>query len=137
MSAFVTVIHILAAVILIAVVLLQSGKGADMGAAFGGGGSTVFGPSGPGNVLTKLTTVFAVVFMITSLTLAVLSARQPSVFDDTAEPQTSAAPVAPPVQAAATDKGPASAEPAAPQEPAAQGGEGASPGDQPAGSAGE
>ena len=99
METLVNVVHIVAAVVLIGVVLLQSGKGADMGAAFGGGGggSTVFGPSGPGNMLTRLTTIMAIVFMATSLTLAVLSGKRTSVFDDVEEPATLTVPATEPV----------------------------------------
>ncbi len=97
METLVNVVHIVAAVVLIGVVLLQSGKGADMGAAFGGGGSTVFGPSGPGNMLTRLTTIMAIVFMATSLTLAVLSAKRTSVFDDVEEPATLTVPATEPL----------------------------------------
>jgi len=69
--AFVTVLHLVACVFLILVVLLQTGKGAEMGAVFGGGGSsTLFGASGAGNFLTKLTTGTAIVFFLTSLFLA-------------------------------------------------------------------
>ncbi|MEK7783424.1 MAG: preprotein translocase subunit SecG, partial [Candidatus Binatota bacterium] len=56
MITFVTVIHILVSIGLILVVLLQTGKGADMGAVFGGSSSTIFGSSGAGNFLTRLTT---------------------------------------------------------------------------------
>ena len=74
MHTLLTVLHVIAALFLILVVLLQQGKGASMGAAFGAGSSqTMFGTSGAGNLLTKLTTGAAVVFMITSLTLATLS----------------------------------------------------------------
>jgi preprotein translocase subunit SecG len=65
----VPVIHVLCCFFLIAVVLLQTGKGADMGAVFGGGSQTLFGSSGAGNFLTKLTTGTAIVFMLTSLIL--------------------------------------------------------------------
>ncbi|MBW2242568.1 MAG: preprotein translocase subunit SecG [Deltaproteobacteria bacterium] len=71
MTLFVTVLHILVCVVLIVVVLLQRGKGAEMGAILGGGGgNTVFGARGAGNFLTRLTTGAAVVFMFTSLILA-------------------------------------------------------------------
>ena len=71
MITVITIIHLLACVFLILVVLLQTGKGAEMGAVFGGGGSsTLFGASGAGNFLTKLTTGTAIVFFLTSLTLA-------------------------------------------------------------------
>jgi len=71
--------------LLIMIVLLQTGKGAEMGAAFGGGYSqTIFGSSGPVSFLNKLTTVVAVVFMVTSLVLAFMAARSPvkTVIDD-------------------------------------------------------
>jgi preprotein translocase subunit SecG len=64
-----TVIHILSCFFLIVVVLLQTGKGADMGAVFGGGSQTLFGSGGAGNFLTRLTTATAVIFMLTSLIL--------------------------------------------------------------------
>jgi preprotein translocase subunit SecG len=68
---FLTIVHVATCLFLIAVVLLQHGKGADIGAAFGGGASnTVFGSRGAGNFLTKLTTFSVVVFMLTSLTLS-------------------------------------------------------------------
>ena len=71
MSAVVTVLHVIACVFLIAVVLLQRGKGAQIGAVFGGGaGSTIFGSRGAGNFLTKLTAGAAAVFMLTSLSLS-------------------------------------------------------------------
>ena len=73
MNTFLTVLHVCAGLFLILVVLLQTGKGAAMGSAFGGGASqTMFGSSGAGNFLTKLTTAAAVVFMVTSLTLATI-----------------------------------------------------------------
>ena len=66
----VTIVHVIVCIGLILVVLLQTGKGAEIGAVFGGGSSsTIFGSSGAGNFLTKLTTAMAIVFMITSLTL--------------------------------------------------------------------
>ncbi len=92
MSILLVTLNILAALFLIGVVLLQSGKGADMGAAFGGASSTVFGPSGAGNLLTKLTAASAAVFMLTSLGLAVISAQDDSVFDGLSEPTTQAPP---------------------------------------------
>ncbi len=62
-------LHILSCFFLIVVVLLQTGKGADMGAVFGGGSQTLFGSGGAGNFLTRLTTATAIVFMLTSLIL--------------------------------------------------------------------
>ena len=83
MITFITIIHIIVSIGLILVVLLQTGKGADMGAVFGGSSSTIFGSSGAGNFLTRLTTGMAIVFMITSLTLGYFSGRKQSgsVFD--------------------------------------------------------
>jgi preprotein translocase subunit SecG len=97
MGPILIAINILSGLFLVGVVLLQSGKGADMGAAFGGAGSTVFGPSGPGNVLTKATAAIAALFMGTSLALAVLSADEGSVIDGMEEPAAAAtaAPEAP------------------------------------------
>jgi preprotein translocase subunit SecG len=63
-------IHVIVCIALILIVLLQSGKGAQMGAAFGGSSQTIFGSPGAAGFLTKITTVAAVVFMITSLLLA-------------------------------------------------------------------
>jgi preprotein translocase subunit SecG len=83
MVIIITVVHVLVSLGLILVVLLQTGKGAEMGAVFGGSSSTIFGSSGAGNFLTKLTTGMAIVFMITSLTLGYFAARKPTgtIFD--------------------------------------------------------
>ncbi len=72
------VIHVFACLFLIVVVLLQTGKGADMGAVFGGGSQTLFGSSGAGNFLTKLTTGTAIAFMLTSLILTWGANRSPT-----------------------------------------------------------
>jgi len=74
MSILLIVIHIIVCIALIMIVLLQTGKGTDMGAAFGGGSSqTLFGSSGASTFLSKATTLAAVVFMLTSLILAYMS----------------------------------------------------------------
>jgi len=74
MSLIIVVIHVVVCIALIMIVLLQTGKGADMGAAFGGGSSqTLFGSTGASTFLSKATTVAAVVFMLTSLILAYMS----------------------------------------------------------------
>jgi preprotein translocase subunit SecG len=77
------IIHILACIFLVTVVLLQQGKGADVGAVFGGSSQTLFGTSGAGNLLTKLTSATAIIFMLTSLTLTYGAAKQTtrSIFD--------------------------------------------------------
>src|SRR3989338_9456726 len=76
MVSLIITLHIFVCVLLILVVLLQAGKGADMGSTFGAGGSqTVFGSGGAAPFLTKLTTAVAVIFMLTSIGLTILSAR--------------------------------------------------------------
>src|SRR5512145_2514938 len=79
MYAALIVLHFLVCLILILVVLLQTGKGADLAGAFGGGGSqTALGSRGAATFLSKATTVAAIVFMFTSLALAILSSRRTS-----------------------------------------------------------
>jgi len=99
MSTFLIIIHVIVSIALIMIILLQTGKGADMGAAFGGGGSqTLFGSSGSSTFLGKLTTVAAVVFMLTSLVLAYMSGhRTPSsiMMNQKAPIEQKAAPTAP------------------------------------------
>lgn len=114
MSIFLVIIHVIVCVALIMIVLLQTGKGADMGAAFGGGGSqTLFGSTGASSFLTKLTTVAAVIFMITSFALAYRSGNRTgsSIMPETRPAVEQPAPAAP-------EKGlpvePAQPEPAAP-----------------------
>ena len=77
MDTLLLTIHILVAVVLIMVVLLQSARGTDIAASFGGMGSqAAFGPRGTATFLSKATVVLAVIFMLTSITLAILSNRQ-------------------------------------------------------------
>ena len=77
MVALVTAVHVIVCLFLIAVVLLQSGKSADIAAAFGGQGSqTAFGPRSAANALTKATTWAAIIFMLTSFTLAIMATRR-------------------------------------------------------------
>lgn len=79
MVTLLTIVHITVCLFLILVVLLQAGKGGGMGIAFGGAGSqTVFGSSGAGNFLTRLTSITAALFLVTSLALAHYSSRQDS-----------------------------------------------------------
>jgi preprotein translocase subunit SecG len=73
MYTFLIILHVLVCVVLITIVLLQAGKGANMGAAFGGSSQTVFGSSGAGTFLGKLTAGVAIVFMLTSLTLTYMA----------------------------------------------------------------
>ena len=77
MSIILIAVHLFVCVALIMIVLLQTGKGADMGAAFGGGGSqTLFGSTGASTFLSKATTAAAIIFMVTSLGLAYLSSHR-------------------------------------------------------------
>ncbi len=95
MSILLIVIHVFVCVALIMIVLLQTGKGADMGAAFGGGASqTLFGSSGASTFLSKATTAAAIIFMITSLALAYISSHRTdsSVITDQAPIEDQAAP---------------------------------------------
>ncbi len=79
MSTVIVIIHIIVAIALILIVLLQTGKGADMGAAFGGGSSqTLFGSGGASTFLSRLTTIAAIVFMLTSLGLAYVTSHKVS-----------------------------------------------------------
>ena len=97
MTEFIIAIHVIVCVLLILIVLLQSGKGATMGVSLGGGaGQTLFGAAGPATLLTKITTAVAVIFMITSLSLAYISGHQseksvmttPAPLEAPAEPKT-------------------------------------------------
>src|SRR5579863_5110123 len=91
MAILLTLVHYIVCIFLIIVVLLQSGKAADLAGAFGGMGSqTVFGPRGSATVLSKATTIAASLFMVTSLTLSIIATKQgsgmPSVFDKASKP---------------------------------------------------
>ena len=76
MHTLVIINHVIACFLMIGAILLQSGKGAEIGAAFGGSSQTVFGSRGPANFLSKFTVVVAVVFMVTSLGLAILAKQR-------------------------------------------------------------
>ena len=130
MFVLVVIVHVICCLFLIGVVLLQQGKGADMGAVFGGSSSTIFGSGGAGNFLTRLTTGAAIVFMLTSLTLTYASARRLSstVFDSGSLPEP------PPLSAPANPEGqpPAAAEPQSAVPQAAEPQAAAAPAQQPA-----
>jgi preprotein translocase subunit SecG len=119
MQILITLLHIVVCLFLVAVVLLQSGKGAEMGASFGSGGSqSVFGAGGGTTFLSKLTTGAAVIFMLTSLTLAYLSGApsSSSIMAGKVKPATTGkAPAVAPQPAAPA---PAQGTPAAPTAPA-------------------
>ncbi len=91
MVVLLTIIHVIVCVFLVVVVLLQSGKAADLAGAFGGMGSqTVFGPRGAATVLSKATTIAAALFMCTSLTLSIMAQRSgkatPSLLNKASKP---------------------------------------------------
>lgn len=119
MSTLITVVHIITCALIVLVVLMQSGKGAEISASFGGSSQTVFGSSGGANFFTKLTFGLAAVFMITSLALTIHGSKsaKKSVFDGAMAPsaQTSTAPAA-----ATTTETKAESAPAAAQAPAAK-----------------
>jgi preprotein translocase subunit SecG len=109
METLVLVIHVLAALALVGLILLQHGKGADVGAAFGSGASgSLFGASGSANFLSRTTAIIAVVFFVTSLALTYFSSRK------TEHKGVMAAPPAAPAQSL-----PAQIPPTAPAGPAA------------------
>lgn len=96
MTIALTILHVVVSLFLIAVVLLQSGKGAEMGASFGSSGSqSVFGAGGGTSFLSKLTTSAAIVFMLTSLTLAYISGQPSSSSMMSGKGKSVAAPVVP------------------------------------------
>ena len=114
MTHVLIIIHVAVCIALIMIVLLQTGKGADMGAAFGGGSSqTLFGSTGASTFLSKLTTVAAVIFMVTSLGLAYYSTNRakdsividaPPPIEEQAQPQEIPAAVPETTPDAATQK---------------------------------
>ena len=83
MTIFLIIVHVIVSLFLIAVVLLQSGKGAEMGAAFGGSSQTIFGSRGAATFLSKMTTISAVAFMCTSFLLAIVTTKGSSVVKKT------------------------------------------------------
>ena len=76
-------VHVMVAFFLIFIVLIQSGKGAELGAAFGGSSQTLFGSRGAATFFSKLTTIAAVTFMFTSLSLAIVSRKSGSIVKKT------------------------------------------------------
>jgi len=95
MTIFLMIVHIFVCLFLIAVVLLQSGKGAEIGAAFGGSSQTLFGSRGAATFMGKMTTIVAVVFMVTSFLLAIIASKGGSVVKKTVIPQQQTMPAAP------------------------------------------
>jgi preprotein translocase subunit SecG len=113
MVPFITTIHIIVSIFLIIVVLLQSGKSADIAGAFGGVGSqTAFGPRGAASALSRATTAGIIIFMLTSATLSILSSRHSggssSVLDSV---KGSTAPASTPANSAPATPAPAPSQP--------------------------
>lgn len=118
MHIFISIVHIIVCVMMILVVLLQAGKGASMGSAFGGGSSqTVFGSGGPATFLGKATTVVATIFMLTALSLSYFSVHKlPSLMEKaTPQAQQQTRQQGAPPAADQTTGAPAQKPPAAPQ----------------------
>ncbi len=110
MSLLLTVIHVTTAVLLVIVVLLQSGKGAEISASFGGSSQTVFGSSGGANFFVKFTSVAAGIFMFTSLALTIVGSQsRKSLFEETSVPVRTAPVSAPSAAPLTTTPGTASA----------------------------
>jgi preprotein translocase subunit SecG len=78
MDTLLTVVHVFVCLFLVGIVLLQHGKGADIGATFGGSSQSLFGTEGPLPLLNKITTAAAIIFMLTSVTLAYISSQTSS-----------------------------------------------------------
>ncbi len=115
--------HITACLFLIMVVLLQTGKGAEMGAAFGGSTQTIFGARGAATFLSKLTTGAAIVFMITSFSLALMASKSDTVIPHQTIPAALDEPFVPPAdqlfgegESGPVSEGPADLEPVGPAE---------------------
>jgi preprotein translocase subunit SecG len=78
MDTLLTIVHVVVCLFLVGIVLLQHGKGADIGATFGGSSQSLFGTEGPLPLLNKITTAAAIIFMLTSVTLAYISSQSSS-----------------------------------------------------------
>ena len=114
MFTVVLILHLTVCLFLIFIILIQSSKGAEMGAAFGGSSQTLFGSRGAATFLSKLTTAAAILFMITSLSLAIISVRRGSVMSSVTVKESPAKPLA-------VTAGPLQEKPAAPGQGEVQG----------------
>jgi preprotein translocase subunit SecG len=124
MVSIVISIHVIVCVAMVIIILLQQGKGAEVGAVFGGSSQTVFGASGAGNALTKATWALAILFFASSIFLALASSRRVtgSIFEGgpfSSAPVSSVMPISKqaPKNANPAAPGPAAANPAAPATP--------------------
>jgi preprotein translocase subunit SecG len=96
-TVLIIIVHVLVSTLMIGVILLQSGKGAEIGAAFGGSSQTIFGSRGAATFLSKMTIATATIFMLTSLTLSILSIKRSVVSSIVDEHPPATAPAAPPM----------------------------------------
>src|SRR5512135_3287415 len=116
MYTAILIVHVIVCFFLVFIVLVQSGKGAELGAAFGGSSQTLFGARGAATIFSKLTTISAIVFMVTSLALSIMTVKGGSVIKRTpaAVEQKTKLPVAPagPIQNAPAPSAPAQNAPA-------------------------
>lgn len=102
METLITIIHVTACVFMIAAILVQSGKGAEISASFGGSSQTVFGSAGGANFFTRFTAITATIFMITSITLTLMGqGSKKSVFEGVAPVNAPTAPAQPQAPASA------------------------------------
>jgi preprotein translocase subunit SecG len=118
MTVLIIIVHVLVCLIMIGVILLQAGKGAEIGAAFGGSSQTIFGSRGATTFLSKLTIGAASLFMLTSLSLSILSNQRSvasSIIDALPPAATTPAPASP---NAASEPAPGAASSSAPSAPA-------------------
>ncbi len=113
MQTFVTVVHVITCVLLVLVVLIQAGKGAEISTSLGGSSQTVFGTSGGANFLTRFTSSAAAVFMITSMVLTLMGGQSKKSLFETGVVAPSAQPAAP-AQSVPAPANPASPEAAKP-----------------------
>ncbi len=115
MDTLLTIVHVVVCFLLVGIVLLQHGKGADVGATFGGSSQSLFGSEGPLPLLNKITTGVAIIFMLTSVTLAYMSSQTgkdsvmssvsvPTATEQKAEPVAITPAVAEPVEVPKTEK---------------------------------
>lgn len=110
LTAIILIVHVIVCIALILIILLQTGKGADIGAVFGGGSSqTVFGSTGAATFLSKITIGAAVVFMVTSIVLTYFSGRVAAVKDHSIMTEQSV-PIGAPVMPGAGGTGPEATE---------------------------
>ena len=111
MQTLVTVVHVRTCILFVLVVLIQSGKGAEISTSLGGSSQTVFGSSGGANFFTRVTSVAAAIFMVTSLTLTLMGGQSSKSLFEAGAPVPATAPAAAPASQATQQNAPAAADP--------------------------